>query len=160
TVLLTKGTLNITDSVAIQGPSVIDGSTLSDSIFTITGATIVKFSYLTLQNGGGGSFPATNGGGLYIGDNASVELFNVKLIGNKAASAGGGIYNSGELKVRNSLVSGNSVLARGGGILNLGSLELGYSTLSNNDANAGGGLLNQGTMTIYNSTVSENKDRF
>jgi CSLREA domain-containing protein len=163
TVLLTRGTLNITDSVAIQGPSVIDGATLSDSIFTITGVTIVKFSYLTLQNGGGsggGSFPAANGGGLYIGDNASVELFNVKLMGNKAASAGGGIYNRGELKVRNSLVRGNSVLARGGGILNLGSLELSYSTVSNNDANAGGGLQNQGTMTIYNSTVSENKDRF
>lgn len=86
---------------------------------------------------------------------------------------GGGIYNSGALRLVSSIVSGNTTSAacirlcgaHGGGIYNAqGTVTITNSTLSGNTARVGcrecfaggGAIFNQGTMTINDSTLSGN----
>ena len=79
---------------------------------------------------------------------------------------GGGIYNTGTLRVTDSTISGNSSSngsdwGAGGGISNYGTLTVTDSTLSGNSASGsgeadGGGILNYGTLTVTNSTFSGN----
>ncbi len=81
---------------------------------------------------------------------------------------GGGIENTGMLKLTNSIVSGN-MGPNGGGIFNRGTLTLINSTISGNKASQGdgGGIWNGldtkylpnptgGTLTLTNSTISGN----
>jgi hypothetical protein len=75
-------------------------------------------------------------------------------ISNGSDGRGGGIFNSGTLALRHSVVTGNS----GAGIYNNGmngraTLTISDSTIS---GNSGDGILNGGTVTISNSTVSGN----
>jgi hypothetical protein len=86
---------------------------------------------------------------------------------------GGGIYNSGVLKLVSSIVSGNATSAacirlcgaQGGGIYNAqGTVTISNSTLSGNTARVGcrecfaggGAIFNLGTTTINDSTLSGN----
>ena len=73
---------------------------------------------------------------------------------------GGGLLNSENLTVSNSIISGNSAFG-GGGIHNYGTLTLTDSTVSDNSADpfgGGGGIENTlyGTTTISNSIISGN----
>jgi hypothetical protein len=77
---------------------------------------------------------------------------------------GGGIFNRGELTLKQSKVSGNTADYFGGGIFNLlGKLTLKQSKISGNTAWKGSGIFNSddcfsvsATAIIANSTVSEN----
>jgi hypothetical protein len=91
---------------------------------------------------------------------------------------GGGIWNSGTLTVKNSMVtrnfdsgilnaSGTLIIQNstvtgngafdGGGIWNSGTLTIKTSTVAGNVANVSGGIRNfSGTLTIENSTVTDN----
>jgi predicted outer membrane repeat protein len=102
---------------------------------------------------------------------ANVKLSNV-TIRNGVALSGGGIYNSGELTINNSILSRNSANgdpALGGGIYNnSGRVTINNSIFSGNTASnglcnslqrlcAGGGIYNQfGTLAINNSTLNGN----
>jgi hypothetical protein len=77
----------------------------------------------------------------------------------------GGIYNSGVLRVIDSILSGNSARFYGGGIYNSGTLIVSDSTLSGNTVSNtcynicpafGGGIYNIGALTINKTTLSEN----
>jgi hypothetical protein len=77
----------------------------------------------------------------------------------------GGIYNSGVLRVIDSILSGNSARFYGGGIYNSGTLLVSDSTLSGNTVSNtcynlcpayGGGIYNIGALTINRTTLSEN----
>jgi CSLREA domain-containing protein len=86
------------------------------------------------------------------------------------AGVGGGIYNSGTLTLRHTLVGGNAATNLGGGIYNSGTLTLRPSTVSGNttdgfDADSasyggcrceGGGIYNSGTLALAYSTVRGN----
>ncbi|BAP56706.1 hypothetical protein THII_2409 [Thioploca ingrica] len=76
---------------------------------------------------------------------------------------GGGIFNRGELTLKQSKISGNKADWFGGGIFNLGKLTLNRSRIDGNTAGEGGGIFNtiattcfSTTATLTNSTVSGN----
>lgn len=69
---------------------------------------------------------------------------------------GGGIRNSGELRVVESVMDGNSGGASGGGIFNTGHTFVIESTVSRNRAQVGGGIDSNHEVRITNSTVSGN----
>ncbi len=76
---------------------------------------------------------------------------------------GGGVYNAGDLTLKNVVVRNNQAADDGGGIRNNGTITIIDSTIADNksvgetDTSGGGGLINTGTLaTIINSTFSGN----
>ena len=95
-----------------------DSAIDNGSALTVNTQSMVIIERLTITGGN----TTGNGGGLYAGDNASVELGkNTKIIGNKAAGNGGGIYVTGSTNYA-------VVCAHGG--------ELAGVEIGNKDANA------------------------
>ncbi|TVQ42256.1 MAG: hypothetical protein EA365_15670 [Gloeocapsa sp. DLM2.Bin57] len=129
------------------------------------------------ENNYGGSLSRIIGATLTITD--SIISDNTSING-----VGGGIANSGDLIINNTIISGNSAKYAGGGIFNSpsgsdssmgvasssGTITITNSTISGNSAEIGGGISNSrktvysegdsesngGTITINNSTISGN----
>jgi len=103
---------------------------------------------------------SSNGGGIYVAGALVAE--NITFYGNRAASAGGAIYNHyGTVVVLNCEFFSNSLLnpAGSGGAIytNQGILTVANSTFVGNSADSGGGITNyDGTTRLTNSTFSEN----
>ncbi|MFO0409897.1 MAG: beta strand repeat-containing protein, partial [Dolichospermum sp.] len=156
------GDLDILGKVTIQStgtqPATIDASGLTntDRVFEV-------FNYLNLSNiVVKGGLTTEDGGGIYIGSNATALLFNTTVKDNSSTSYfsdGGGIYNDGVLALINSTVADNKVdgvYNDGGGIYNSGQAILLGTTIKNNTAGSGGGIYSSGTLTISNSTIYNN----
>ena len=104
--------------------------------------------------------------GYFFNDGGSLELINSRVTDSFVenydnSQKGGGIYNNGNLIVRNSIIADNSVKsrhARGGGIGHYsGLLTLVNSTVSGNYADEdGGGLYLESPARIENSLISGN----
>lgn len=172
---LTLGQLLITQSVTLHGSdkwtTVIDGNRQSrvlvisslSPIMTAEPAVTVHISGVTIQNGYE-SFYAT--GGAFVDKGTSLTLNNSIVTKNYANQFGGGMGNSGYLKLIDSMVTENSVpegegggvTASGGGIFNNGSAitEIWSSTISGNKGTRGAGIYNLGELHLKNSTVSGN----
>ncbi|HQR35406.1 MAG TPA: Ig-like domain repeat protein, partial [Blastocatellia bacterium] len=153
-ITLTSGELLIDKNLTIQGPganllTVRNGAPAGPSNRVLrTTAVTVNVSGLTISGGNLTAGVAVTGCGA-------------------GTTCGGGIHNSGNLTLTNSVVSGNSAsgnLVLGGGIYHqTGTLTLINSTVSGNSAissgifAAGGGFDNaDGTTIITNSTISGN----
>ena len=99
-----------------------------------------------------------NQGGI---DNQGTLTLDKVLIRDSAATAGGGLYNSGTAVMISSTVLANTAtdLFGGGGIVNGGTLTLNNTIVRANTATSqGGGIVNQGTLTITNdSTIGSNQ---
>jgi Ca2+-binding RTX toxin-like protein len=156
------GDLDILGNVTIQStgtqPATIDASGLTnaDRVFEVS-------KYLNLSNiVVKGGLTTEDGGGIYIGSNATALLFNTTVKDNSSTSYfsdGGGIYNDGVLALINSTVADNKVdgvYNDGGGIYNSGQAILLGTTIKNNTAGSGGGIYSSGTLTISNSTIYNN----
>ena len=86
-----------------------------------------------------------------VGNSGDLTLQSVTLRG---GSSFGGLSNSGNASIKNSIVSGNT----GSGVSNYGTLTIENTIISDN---TGGGLSNGGgTLTIENSTISGNTTNF
>jgi predicted outer membrane repeat protein len=152
----------------------IGGGLLNFSGVAATGAT---FSRNTATNQGGAIFTyavastsLTNsaitgnrsafGGGLYDYTNAIVTLVGTRVAEDTASSYGAGIYNDGNLTIRDgSTVELNVAAYYGGGIYaSSGTINIDHSTISQNRAQAGGGagISNSGTLTVTNSSITGN----
>lgn len=83
----------------------------------------------------------------------TLELLTIRY---GKADYGGGLYNLGQLTLRNSTVFSNTATANGGGIDNFGALTMHDSTVSSNRAVNIGGISNRGAMTMTHSIVSAN----
>ena len=114
---------------------------------------------------------ASSIGGLTIEGDGRSRIFNVSggtadspmtMIGLTITGGifgfGGGIYNSGCLKLVNCVVTGNTGTTRGGGIYNAGTLALVNSTVSGNTSVNGGGISQNSSpvTTMINSIVALN----
>jgi hypothetical protein len=114
---------------------------------------------LTARNGrcaGGCLGVAQQGGGIY--NTGTLKLINSRIAGNRAADKGGGImnFNGGVLVITNSTISRNNA-PYGAGIFNTSTLTMGRSTISSNSGDYGGGMMNNGgTAQIANSTFGWN----
>lgn len=123
------------------------------------------FDYPTVKVGG-------YGGGI-VNSNTGTAVLTGTTLSSNGASLGGGIANSGTLRLTNSTVSGNSVRGDyefgyfggdGGGILNKGKAVLTASTLSGNssiysisyerDDPYAGGISNRGSMLLKNVIIA------
>lgn len=176
TYALTKGRLKVRNSMTIKGDGV--GETIIDG----GGATgimqigkyegsesendiLVTIRDLTLQNGDTGISGA--GGALRIEEHTYVQIFSCLIQNNEAGLAGGGIANSGILRVTECGVNSNKTSAAGfaasggGGVANFGTgnVKLTRSTVSGNEAPWGGGISNGGKLDLLTTTLSGNKAR-
>jgi CSLREA domain-containing protein len=167
------GDLDVTDDLVIEGRGTTQtivngfGKRFQDRIFHVdpSGSSdiTVHLSDLTIANG----HAFGSGGGVESGDSATLTLTRVVVQSNRASGAlanlGGGIYNGGELDLRevdvlSNSVSGNSASV-GGGIANAGGLSMTDTNIAENHAQAeGGGLDNgaSGSASITRSTFSGN----
>ena len=162
-----RSSLEITDSVEIQGPGsdllTIDGSandpTPDDNnadglrVVNVT-ANNVAISGLTIT---GGDVNDRGGGLMNAGQ---LELTDVTFRDNHARG-GGGLFSSGNLQLRQSLVSGNeSNSSLGGGGIGIagGSATIQDSVIRENEATfrGGGVAVYRGSAVIANTTISNN----
>ena len=88
---------------------------------------------------------------------ASVTLSELNITDGNAAS-GGGVLNSGTLRVTKCTLTDNSEQLDGGAIDNArgSTLRVANSTLSGNSAEYGGAIYDSGTLTVGGSTLSDN----
>ena len=165
TITLTLGQLSITKNLTIAGPTsgllTVSGNNTS-RVLSIGGAagTTVSISRLTIASGNAG---AGFGGAVIVPQSVTLNLTNV-LIRDCTAAKGGGIHNTGTMKVQRSLLRNNTSI-EGAGIYNapFGIMQLFNSTVTNNSGgpnSAGGGILNFQQLTIINSTISHNTSAF
>ncbi|BAZ08399.1 hypothetical protein NIES4071_02040 [Calothrix sp. NIES-4071] len=142
-ITLNLGELDITHSLNIFAP--VDFNT-GQQLVTISG------------NNNSRVFEITGG--------VDVSLSGLIITDGRAANDnGGGIKNSGNLTLSNSIVRNNSagnVGGGGGGIWSNGATTVSNSSISNNESNGnvfsnGGGIyISNGALTLSNSTVSSN----
>src|SRR5436190_7201970 len=131
---------------------------------TVSAATA---SVLTNRAGSSASIRGlrlTGIGGVVL--NSGKLSLNECVVGNGSNSRGNGvgIYNAGNMYLRNCLVTNNfgSPVCKGAGIYNAGELSMEDCTVSGNDArsNDGGGIYNAGTMNLRQCSISGNKAEF
>lgn len=146
-------------------------------IFTITSASTVAISDLTLRNGDS----AGNGGAIDNTGAANLTVSYVTLRGNSAAqggaiyndssgqatvristftannaASGGAIDNAGTLTLTSDAFSANTAAGQGGAVLSTDGLTAAFLTLRHNQASAGGGIYATGSMTITSSVLLSN----
>ncbi|WP_428380336.1 choice-of-anchor Q domain-containing protein [Nevskia ramosa] len=157
------GDLDISGALDIAGAArdttIIDGGyrdrvleILPGASFRATGLTITK---------GQSTNASTRGSGIL--NAGSAMLRNTRITDNgthpsTAASGGTGIANLGILTLENCSIDNNAVSGNGGGLFNSGTLYLRRSVVNANTAQggAGGGLLNDGSAYIEQSLFSGN----
>jgi CSLREA domain-containing protein len=156
------GPLRINKTLSITGPGVgivirrrsTDPAFRIFQIFHPVTAPTVTLTNLIIRGGESNIEPFGGlGGGIH--NSGTLRLIHCVVAGN--SGAGGGIFNiEASLTLTDSRVSSND----GGGIENNGTtavLRLVRSTISANSSSQGGGILNQaGTITLTHSTVLGN----
>lgn len=160
------GDLDLLDSVTITGAGTgntvvtIGGGLLFDRLLDVapTGSGVTAtIRNLTLQRGS----PSGGGGGAMR--NAGTSTLQNVRIERAGTFWGGGIYNTGQLTVTDSIIADNTGFEGGGGILNSGAVTLTRVTLSGNRTTRligdGGGLYSSGMATITDSVIRDNQTR-
>lgn len=173
------GGLVVSDDLGVvgneAGDSVIEGSALLDSVFSVVSGN-VTINRVTIRNGGLGNRSGidnastltllasrvtgnTSGNGGGIANTGTLALIDSTVDGNAAENVGAGIANEhgGMLIMMSSTVSGNVAGNTGGGIHNDGRAQLTNTTVSGNGAgNVGGGIENHGSLILNNCTIAAN----
>ena len=143
-------------------------------IFNITGSAFI--SNMTLING----FSATDGGAVYVAQDAAAVFNNVVFDHNAATGSGGAVYVDGQAPVAVSGIYGvyskpgyaefnnvtftTNTAANGGAIANLGDVLINRSTIGdvtlllagNTAATSGGAIYNLGRAQIADSNIAGN----
>jgi hypothetical protein len=138
-----------------------NGDTIGIAAGTYAGGVTVDKN-VTLRGEGADQTTISGGGRVVtVARGVSATIKRVTITGGNT-DFGGGIFNRGTLRLKESTVSGNTASDNGGGIFNsFGTLTLQESTVSGNTAGrTGGGIVNGGTtggtVTLQDSTVSGN----
>lgn len=120
-------------------------------VLEIQGGTVELYNLVIT----GGALDGPGGG---ILNDGSLTLTD-SIIRNNAATAGGGLYNSGTAVINNSqIVLNNGTFLGGGGIYSDGELTLIGSTVRANQASSGGGIYQAGSTLLVqgNSIINLN----
>lgn len=145
-----------TDSVVISGLSLTRGSA---PLGEDGGGAQVEGTLSLINCKIIGNYADDDGGGLSIGENASVYLDSCTVANNSCGDDGGGLRNfNGRLVIRNSTVSNNFSPSYGGGLSSNGVLEIEACTFSGNEASSRGGAIRSfgGSLTAVNTTFEAN----
>ncbi len=104
-----------------------------------------------------GSNKTGGNGGMYVGPDNTVYLSNSTVSNNVVTDVGGGIYNTGNLFLRDVVIDGNEA-NNGGGIYNYSNLSMNNVTVSGNTAYnfQGGGIYNYATAILEDVVLSGN----
>jgi len=148
-------TLTITGAGATTTSIERNASAPAFRLLRVAATGVVTLQGLTLS---GGAFPPRapgiiSGGGIF--NSGTLRLTQSTITANGAGQAGG-IFNSGTLTVTQSTITDNRGFSVGyGGIFNSGTLTVTQSTITDNGGNGAGGIANDGgTVTITNSTIA------
>ena len=92
----------------------------------------------------------------------NVTIANLTISGGDShlstPAGGSGLYNTGNLVLRNCTFENNGVGSElGGGIRNLGTLEVTNCTFADNIADGGSGIYNEGNIFVRNSSIARNR---
>ena len=135
-ILLTGGSLSITDSLTIDGPAA--------NLLTIDANSIDQFPE-----------PNPDYRAFDCAKNTDVTLADLTITGGSVSNSGGGVRSFGTLTVERCLVIGNHA-DLGGGLFNYyDGLTVIDSTIAGNSATNGGGISGQ-NISIVNSTIGGN----
>ena len=125
-----------------------------------------KLTLLNSTVAGNSSGRSFGGGGIYLGNSATLVVTNSTISGNTASAGGGGLYeyNAGTVTITNSTIANNSA-ASGGGLrfktsssAPFGTVTLLDATISGNSAATGGGIYSSVPISLVldNTIVSGN----
>ena len=165
TIELTSGALVIDKNIVISGPGVDLMSVNAMGLFRVIeiGPDIdVEVEAIALIGGE----VVGNGGGLFVGERASLTLLSVLLFANEATDNGGGLYVSpgASVSIHFSEIAGNKssgdLSPNGGGIYNAsGNVSVVDSIIRENESTRGGGVWNtsNATMNIDSSWITGNR---
>lgn len=176
TILLTQGELAISDALSIVGPGAglltIDGQ-LGSRLFNVSvAAGNVGFQGMTLTRGqtsgdnstAGDLLNQTFSGGAVRSVTAGVVTLDaVDVVSNGTTgvnAAGGALYVTGPLVIKQSKIRGNVASgagAEGGGLAASGVVTIVATTFFGNRGARGGGVSSSGELTIDSSTFNGNK---
>jgi len=171
---------NITNTVTYSGASVqiaegatftMNGGAISKSKMdynsssdseTKNGGGVLVFGTLEMNGGEISSCDAGsngNGGGVYVGKNATFTMNGGLISGNKAGN-GAGVFDNGQFTMTDGEISGNSISSTngtGGGIF-AGMATIRGGKINNNTAKNGGGaiFLGGGVLTVYDGEMKGN----
>lgn len=114
-----------------------------------------------IATGGGMAYnrAGTYGGGIFSGNNTSMEITNFRIYGNYAADSGGGIYSAGDLTIHSgTTIQLNSVTNRGGGIRHRnGTLTIEDGSIITNSSSMGGAMyLESDTFIMTGGKITSN----
>lgn len=159
------GDLDVTDDAVIVGASqdstIVDGAGL-DRVFHITGSPDPAVAIISLTVRGGSV--ADSGGGIVVGNGATLVLTDT-MIANNQADTGGGLHSPGTTEMYWSTIAYNTAFSAGGGarLTSSGVLTLSHSLIYSNSVlatmptNGGGGIQSfGGRIRLDNSTLSNN----
>jgi hypothetical protein len=157
-----KGDLDITGALTITGTGVgipVIGASGIDRVFDVLAGASVTLSRLMVQNGNVTGANAPGGG---IRNAGTLTLLNLAIRNNTVQNGdGGGLANlgSGRLQLTNVTLSGNVAASRGGGIANDvgGAMQLVNVTLTDNGAFQGGDIDNLGDAELVNTIVANSR---
>lgn len=111
----------------LTGNSAQTGGAILGANVSASGSVQVRDAALT------GNFSRTSGGALYMATDRVLEMVNATVSGNVAMSEGGGIYFSvGDARLKSVTVSGNSARRYGGAQFNSGELRVDNSIFHGN----------------------------
>lgn len=155
------GIANRIDDTLIIEDSIITGNTA-----TISGGGVSSAGPLTIT----ASLIAGNTSGQRAGGLASTAeamIVETTITDNQTLDpvlgSGGGVHNTGEMVIQQSLIANNSAATTGGGIQNSNTegdqtIALVNTTISGNTAGRGGGISESGDgTTLLNSTIASNQ---
>lgn len=137
----------------------------AQNTYTVAGTTTTATVAGGIISGG----TATNGGGIYVNSNATLNILGGNIVGNKASSSGSAIYyaggsGSGSLSISGGSVSGNAITTDKGygaiAITNGGAFTMTGGTISNNDGREAGGAIDArggANVQISGGTIYGNK---
>jgi hypothetical protein len=157
------GAVTVTlENMTIQGGSMLDsngGGIYAEGVQLVLSNTIVRDNLTT----GYFSVSTGYGGGIFITNTGSVQIYGGQIVNNIGQYGGGLAIWEGSGIIKGSLVQSNTA-DYGGGLRNrLGPLTIMSTTLSGNQAVGfennwgGGGIRNTGVITVVNSTFSGNE---
>jgi hypothetical protein len=138
-ILITSASFNINKDLTIIGP----------------GADLLQL------DGNMGNFGTLEDQRMVIKTSGTTTIENV-TIARGGGTGGSGVFNTGDLTLRNVVIQNNSAaLGFGGGIYNSGTVAVVNSLIADNfSTESGGGVCNFGVATITNSTITGNKAGF
>jgi CSLREA domain-containing protein len=153
--------LRITSTLEVIGAgaaaTIVKGG--SGRVFYVNGGP-VTLRRMTVQ-GGGAAGGVQIGGGLYVDTGSAVNIQDARIADNRAFTGGGGLFVRAGAQMtvlRTAIEDNDAVGAFGGGIWNSGKLFVRESLVASNDSNRTGGIFNAtgSILNLRSTTVSGN----